>query len=121
MTVRPHGERRAFRRLGRVHCALWTARLRPGGDVEIRDLSEGGAAIDRAPRLLPGSMVQLHLAIPGWQGQVAARVVRCRVSGLSADSGMFYVAGLSFERPVEGLLGGGAARARDAPGPKCRG
>jgi len=72
--------------------------------VEIVNLSKGGTAIDRAPRLLPGSTVQLHLSAPGWRATVTARVTRCEVSDLSGDSGARYRAGLCFDKPLDSPL-----------------
>jgi hypothetical protein len=100
MKGRPRGERRAEARLSGAQCPVAAARLRPGGEVRVLDLSAIGTAIDRAPRLLPGSMVQLHLSAPGWRATVAALVVRCEVSDLS-DTGARYRAGLRFDRPLE--------------------
>jgi hypothetical protein len=97
----PRDERRAAARLPRAQCLGARARLRPGGEVEIVDLSPGGTAIDRAPRLLPGAAVQLHLSAPGWRQTMTARVVRCEVSDLSSGSGTRYKAGLRFEEPLE--------------------
>ena len=64
------------------------------------NLSPRGTAVDRAPRLLPGAIVQLDLSTPGWRHTFSARVVRCEVSDLTGGSGTTYKAGLSFEEPL---------------------
>jgi hypothetical protein len=106
----PQTERRALRRVPRALCPAAAARLRPGGDVEIVDLSAHGTRIDRAPRLLPGTAVQLHVSAAGWGTTVTAHVVHCQVSDLSGEGGAKYRAGLRFDRPLEALLGAAGIR-----------
>lgn len=102
MSPRLRVERRSARRLSRAQCAwLASARLRPGGEVSILNLSPGGTAIDGAPRLLPGACVDLHLAAPGWHATLTARVLRCQVARLSADHGVSYRAALRFDQLFE--------------------
>jgi len=106
MTRRAHGERR---REPRLACDwLSGARLRPGHDLEVIDLSSGGALVEAPIRLLPGSRVEIVLAAPDWHWKVLAYVVRCEVWDLSGH-GARYRAGLRFgermERPPLGAVG----------------
>ncbi|MBP1633515.1 MAG: hypothetical protein H6Q10_89 [Acidobacteria bacterium] len=97
-------DRRAGRRLPAADCAwLSSARLRPGPEVSIEDVSTGGARIDAPVRLLPGCRVELVLSGPGWHWAVEAVVVHASVSGLTGH-GPRYLAGLRFARRLEVAL-----------------
>lgn len=96
-----HADRRTSRRRLGPECAWLThARLRHGLEVAIVDLATGGALVEAAARLLPGSSVELHLTAPGWQWSAMARVLRCRVSALLPERGVRYRAALRFDRPL---------------------
>jgi hypothetical protein len=101
MSPAPGSERRANRRWTGADCAWLTgARLRHGFDVKVLDLSIGGARVESEARLMPGAVVELHLAAPGWTWCAGARVLRCEVSELLAEAGVHYRAALKFERPL---------------------
>lgn len=94
-------ERRRGDRQPAGACAwLSSARLRHGPDLLIVNLAEGGALVEAATRLLPGSSVELYLAAPGWRWFAAARVLRCGVSALVPEQGVRYRAALQFQRPL---------------------
>jgi hypothetical protein len=101
-------ERRASPRLPAEDC-IWlsSARLRPGPEVVLTDVSEGGARVEAPVRLVPGGHVELVLSGPGWQWSVRAAVVHARVSGLTAR-GPRYLAGLQFAQRLEVSLLRGA-------------
>jgi hypothetical protein len=72
-------------------------RLVPGLGASFRNLSAGGACIEVASRLLPGTPVDLQVALSGWQWRGRARVLRCHVSALVPDEGVRYEAALQFD------------------------
>jgi hypothetical protein len=72
-------------------------RLVPGRGASLRNLSRGGACIQLASRLLPGTPVDLHVTLPGWSWRGRARVVRCQVAALVLDDGVRYEAALQFD------------------------
>jgi len=75
--------------------------VRPGRDVRILNVSRGGAAVEANARLLPGSIVEVQVTgrHAGWIG--SARVLRCSVSALMADTCVRYRAGLEFRVPLD--------------------
>lgn len=75
-------------------------RLRTGAELAVVNITPLGACVDSAARLLPGSMVEVHLRT--WVGRVLVRtrVTRCTVVALHADA-VRYRSGLEFERPVD--------------------
>lgn len=96
MNRRPGRERRAARRWAADDCTwLSSARLRPGPEVTVRDVSAGGARIDAPVRLVPGGRVELVLSGPGWHWSVQSIIVHVRVCALAGD-GPRYLAGLRF-------------------------
>ncbi len=72
------------------------ARMRPGHRLVVIDLSARGALVEAARPLRPGSHVDVQLETDARRGMVAARVVRCAVAAIDAESGVTYRAGLSF-------------------------
>lgn len=90
-------DRRAGARQAGTECRWLTgARLRTGRDVNVIDLSSGGALVETTARLLPGASVELQLAAHGWRGSAQARVLRCEVCAVVAG-GIRYRAALGFE------------------------
>ena len=73
------------------------ARVRPGYDVAVLDVSAGGALVESGHRLLPGSAVDLHLARPEDRVAVRGRVLRCFVARLRA-TGIWYHGAIGFDR-----------------------
>jgi hypothetical protein len=72
------------------------ARMRPGYRLIVIDLSPRGALVEAGRPLRPGSFVEVQLETEARRGMVAARVVRCAVAAIDAESGVTYRAGLSF-------------------------
>lgn len=97
-----HAERRRFRRIGEAEqCAAAGARLRPGRDVSILNVSRGGACVEAASRVLPDTRVELQVTLSAWRWAVGAHVLRCHVSALVEDQGARYRAALQFERLMD--------------------
>ena len=101
------------------------ARMRPGYRLIVIDLSARGALVEAGRPLRPGSHVDVHLETDARRGTVAARVVRCAVAAIDAESGVTYRAGLSFNdscdwvrealTPAGHAVHGGAAGAAPRP------
>ena len=115
--MRPRGERR---RHPRVTPFDWRGglrgRIRPGHDVLVIDLSEGGALVETSRRLTPGATAEIQLDAPDGRHTTRSVVVRSYVCLLLADQLLFRSA-LTFERPVpwlceEGLAGVGPGSVR---------
>jgi hypothetical protein len=93
-------ERRASPRKLWDECGwLLSARLRPGQDVSVLDLSTRGALVEGVVRLMPGASIELHLIGLDRRQTLRGRVVRCHVSALD-PSGVRYRAALEFDRRV---------------------
>ncbi len=90
-------DRRRERRRDRVEeHGIVSARVRPGQDVSLLDLSASGALIEGC-RLFPGAAVELHLESPQRRVAVRGRVLRCAVSRLRSSS-VCYRGAISFDR-----------------------
>ncbi len=99
MTCTTSGERRSSQRRTFAECAwLIAARLRPGRDIKLLDLSSGGALVEAAVRLLPGAPIVLHLIGIGCAHTIRGTVLRCHVSAVDRSTGVRYRAALGFER-----------------------
>ena len=118
------GERRQFERVPVGDDPRVRAIIRAGRDVRLVDLSRGGALIQAASRLLPGSQVELQLTVGAWRWSSPGAVRRCRVWLLPLDERVLYRAALEFLHPMERgtqvrlfeVLGGEAMRGPCHPG-----
>src|SRR4030095_13566394 len=63
-----------------------SARVKPGHDVELIDISSRGALVEGARRLLPGMAVELFLVAGDLCASVRGRVLRCAIVGLTPTS-----------------------------------
>jgi hypothetical protein len=77
------------------------ARIRPGRDVVIVDLSCGGALVEGPWRFRPSSRCDVHVRIGTEDVQVRARVVRCFVARLERLAPVRYRTALAFDRAVD--------------------
>ena len=98
-----HERRRAPRCQTLEEHGIVSARVRPGHEVVLLDVSAGGALVECACRLLPGSMVDMHLVSPGRCASVRGRVLRCTVVRLRA-SGVWYRGAVGFDRDLPWFL-----------------
>ena len=97
MTVGPFDRRRG-RRAGPGEHGLLGARVRPGYDVRIVDISSGGVLVEGHHRLMPGATVELQLQREGRPVEVVrGQVLRCGVSTLR-ESAVSYRGAIAFER-----------------------
>jgi len=75
-------------------------RLPPGREAILVNVSQEGACIEAASRLLPGGRVEVQISTLGWNWRGRAMVKRCRVSALVPDNGARYLAALQFDTPL---------------------
>ena len=72
------------------------ARVRPGREVLIVNVSSGGVLVETPHRLLPGSPIELHLRTADRRVSVRGRVLRCAVARLRADD-LWYRGAIGFD------------------------
>jgi len=84
-----------------------SARVRPGRQVRIIDLSAGGALIETSHRLLPGTRVELHVERSDRSIAVRGSVLRCAVSHVQASS-LSYRGAIGFDRHLPWFVDEGA-------------
>ena len=92
------------RRVGRRTPAddepLSRVRLRAGRDLLVIDVSNAGALVEGAARLLPGTHVDVHMVTRDGRLLVRGRVVRAYVSRLE-PTGVHYRGAVAFESAVD--------------------
>jgi len=97
-------ERRCHRRLCGVHeHGIYRARVRPGIEVRLLDISPQGAFIESAYQLLPGRRLDLQLSFATGVVVVRGSVLRCTVCYASVDR-MAYRGALAFDRPLHWII-----------------
>jgi len=89
-------DRRHTRRHRAGH-GIVSARVRPGCEVSLLDVSAGGALVETSCRLLPGSSIELHLATLDRKALVRGDVLRSAVVQVRA-AGICYHAAIGFDR-----------------------
>jgi hypothetical protein len=100
MTSTSLDRRRTCRHIRVEEHGIVRARVRPGHDVSVIDISACGALIESIHRLMPGACVELHLRRNTADAEVVrGRVLRCSVSTLSANL-VCYRGAIVFERPL---------------------
>lgn len=72
------------------------ARVRPGHHLTVIDVSPGGALVEVARPLRPGTHVDVHMETDAQGGLVSARVLRCAVAAIHSEAGITYRAALAF-------------------------
>jgi hypothetical protein len=94
-----HERRQMARRLERHDHRIVAARVRPGHAATVIDVSAGGALVETAHRLLPGSSVELQMETSSRRASIRGRVLRCAVSMLQPSS-VCYRGAIGFDRPL---------------------
>jgi hypothetical protein len=92
--------RRAVRRVPSGHESLTRVRLRTGPELSVRDISDVGALVEGAVRLLPGARLDIHVIARDGRVLVRSRVVRAQVSTICAE-GVRYRGAIAFDQPVD--------------------
>jgi hypothetical protein len=86
MTDSPLNRRSTRRRRGVEDHGIVAARVRPGHEVSVVDVSAGGALLESARRLLPGTSVELQLQTANHRADIRGRVLRCAVVSLRSSA-----------------------------------
>lgn len=95
-------ERRATRRIHfRGGVLPPAARVHPGREVIVVDLSRQGALVEGVWRLRPGARIDLQLETGAKDTIVRGRVERCYVASLTDPAGVRYRAAIRFETAVD--------------------
>jgi hypothetical protein len=103
MTNTPSERRRSRRRARPEEHRIVSARVRPGYDVSVIDLSAGGALVESERRLLPGAPVELHLRSDQRSEIVRGHVVRCAVARVRANA-VGYRGAIAFDHNLLWLV-----------------
>lgn len=89
-------ERRAAHRQSAVHDhGIVLARIRPGREALLWNISAGGALVETLQRLAPGAPIALTFETEDRWASVRGRILRCEVSKVSATS-ISYVGAIEF-------------------------
>jgi hypothetical protein len=78
------------------------ARVRPGREAAVIDVSTGGILIETLHRLLPGTTIELQLTLADRCTSVRGRVLRSTVACLRHGR-ILYRGAIAFERPLAPL------------------
>ncbi len=97
MTEELVDRRRARRRRSVEEHGIVAARVRPGHEVSMIDVSAGGALVETDHRLFPGTSVELHLEAENRRATVRGSVLRCAVVRLRSSS-VCYRGAVGFDR-----------------------
>ena len=101
MTAGRADRRRHLRRLAGDTTWLRGARLQPGLEAVLVDLSPDGALVETANRLRPGMKTVLVLKTRDGEVRAPAGVLRAWVSRILPDRGILYRGALRFDRPID--------------------
>jgi hypothetical protein len=103
MTDTRSERRRNRRHSGPEEHRIVSARIRPGHDVSVVDVSAGGVLVESERRLLPGSAVELHVRSAHRSQIVRGHIVRCAVARLRANA-ICYRGAIAFDHHLLWLL-----------------
>jgi len=97
--------RRSVRRNPSADEPLSQARLRAGRELSVIDVSNAGALVEGATRLLPGTHVDVHIVTKDGRTLVRSRIVRAYVCYVDAAI-VRYRGALAFDRPLDTSVAG---------------
>ncbi|MCH7748188.1 MAG: PilZ domain-containing protein [Acidobacteria bacterium] len=89
--------------------------LSPGGQVDVKNISNSGILVETGTRTQPGSPVQVRINMAGASHVVKAKVVRSEVATVDAG-GIHYELAIAFDE-TQDLIDWSDAPAVDAPAP----
>jgi hypothetical protein len=75
------------------------ARVRPGREASVLNVSAGGMAIETLHRLLPGTTIELQLWLADRRTSIRGHVLRSTVASLRHGP-VLYRGALAFDRPL---------------------
>ena len=115
--IRPLTDRRRSARTSALsELGIVQARVRPGYEASVIDISTHGSLIETLLRLLPGRPVELQIERGDALTLIRGRVVRCRVARVLAAR-VSYQAAIGFEQPLGWVTAStGAAKGYSVPG-----
>jgi PilZ domain-containing protein len=103
-SLRPLTDRRvSIRTCALAELGIRQARVRPGHEASVIDISAHGALIETALRLLPGRHIELQIERGDQLTPIRGRVVRCRVARVHA-SRVSYEGAIGFDQPLGWLV-----------------
>jgi hypothetical protein len=94
-----HERRTSPRRRRVAEHGIETARVRPGGEASVLDVSTGGILIETMHRLLPGTTIELQLWLADRRTSIRGHVLRSTVASLRRGP-VLYRGAIAFERPL---------------------
>jgi hypothetical protein len=86
---------------------ILAARVRLGHRVAVIDVSAGGALVESNHRLLPGSVVELHVEAANRRATIRGRVLRCAVVRVHSSE-LCYRGAIMFDRHFGWLVDSGS-------------
>jgi hypothetical protein len=90
-------ERRSAKRRSRLEeHGIVSARIRPGSDASVIDVSAGGVLVETLRRLMPGTNIELQLSSSDRRTAIRGRVTRCAVACLKGP-GVRYRGAIAFD------------------------
>ncbi len=95
--------RRALRLRDAEEHGILFARVRPGHDAWVVDVSIGGALVETRHRLLPGSAIDLFVQTADRRATIRGLVIRCAVVRVLPAS-LWYRGALHFDRQLSWLV-----------------
>ena len=75
------------------------ARLLPGGDVDVINISETGLLVEGKAR--PGVGTIVTIRIQGSRAKLEGRIVRSRISTIHRDGTLSYESAIEFDTPAQ--------------------
>ena len=100
--TQPPDRRQTRRHLDTDEHGVVSTRVRPGHRAKLIDISAGGALVETAHRLLPGTSVELHVETRSHRTNVRGRVLRCAIV-LVRPSWVCYRGAIGFDRHLPWL------------------
>jgi hypothetical protein len=105
--LRPVTERRLARRITAVaELDIRQAKVRPGHEAAVLDISSSGALIETVFRLMPGRQIELQIERGGQITPIRGRVMRSHVARVQ-PSRVSYRGAIGFEQPLDWVVAHG--------------
>ena len=87
--------------------------LRPGGQVDVSNISNGGMLVQTETHTKPGSAVRVCIVTTGAKYEVKAKIVRSEITTVDG-SGLHFLLAIAFDEALD-LIDDGDAATVDAP------